>query len=39
LATIINFASNSSFKEKAKCLGCLSLKHILSHSMVGQKHG
>jgi hypothetical protein len=39
LATIINFASNSSFKEKAKCLGCSSSKHILSHSMAGQKHG
>ncbi len=39
LATTIRFASNSSFKEKTKCLGCSSSKHILNHSMVGQKHG
>jgi hypothetical protein len=39
LATTISFASNSSFKEKAKCLGCSSSKHILSHSMARQKHG
>jgi hypothetical protein len=35
-ATTISSASNSSFKKKAKCLGCSSPKHILCHSMVGQ---
>jgi hypothetical protein len=37
LATTISSASNSSFKEKAKCLGCSSSKHVLR--MASQKHG